>query len=59
MAEKKTIEKWEEEYNLTILDPDGFDRDNPNLYEKKMTRQEFEAGLFQSTIEFNQDHMMK
>ena len=49
--EKKTIPEWEEEYGVDILDPDGFDRSDPNLYEKKFTKEEFEEGLMYCTIQ--------
>ena len=52
--EKKTIPEWEKEYDVEILDPDGFDRSDHNLYEKKFTKEEFEEGLMYCTIQFKQ-----
>lgn len=46
----KTINEWEEIFELTILDPDGFDRTNPTLYNEVFTKEEFEDGLMRSTI---------
>lgn len=50
MDEKKTIEEWAEEFDVKVLDPDGFDRTDPNLYNKKFTIEEFKKGLMSSTI---------
>ena len=47
---KKTIEEWSEEYEIEILDPDGFDRSDPDLMNKKFTKKEFKEGLILSTI---------
>ena len=44
-----TIEEWELFFQVKILDPDGFDRKNPNLYNEKFTCDEFKAGLERST----------
>ena len=48
---KKTIPEWEEVLKVKILDPDGFDRTDPLLYERGFTKEEFEEGLVQSTIQ--------
>jgi hypothetical protein len=47
---KKTIEEWSKEYGIKVLDPDGFDRSDPNLMNEKFTKKEFEEGLWTSTI---------
>jgi len=47
---KKTIPEWEEEFKVSVLDPDGFDRKDPNLMKKKFTKEEFLDGLITSTI---------
>lgn len=47
---KKTIKEWEKEFNVTILDPDGFDRSDPNLKERLFYREEFLAGMARSTV---------
>ena len=39
---RKTWQEWAEEYKVVIIDPDGFDRTDPN---KKYSRKEFEKGL--------------
>jgi len=49
-VEKKTLAEWEEEYNIEILDPDGFNRRDPYLYHRKYTREQFLRGLSLSTI---------
>jgi len=48
---KKTITEWEKETGVKILDPDGFDRSNPNLYDLEFTKEEFIKGVLGSTIE--------
>lgn len=50
---EKTINEWEEIYELKILDPDGFDRTDPKLYERTFDKEAFEKGLMFSTIEFS------
>lgn len=47
---KKSIRDWEKEYDVRILDPDGFDRSAPELYNRLFTEKEFRDGLFLSTI---------
>lgn len=42
---RKTIKQWEKEYNITVLDPDGFDRSDPHLMERLFTREEWERGF--------------
>jgi hypothetical protein len=37
----KTIERWSKIKKVTILDPDGFDRTDPNLFTNKYTEEEF------------------
>jgi hypothetical protein len=57
--ELKTISEWEKETcniggrksKVRILDPDGFDRRDPDLYKRLFTREEFEQGMIMSTIE--------
>lgn len=48
---KLTIEQWADYYNITVLDPDGFDRKNPNLMNEVFTEIEFREGLPLCTIE--------
>lgn len=47
---KKTITEWESIVGIIVLDPDGFDRKNPNLYNELFTLTEFINGLWISTI---------
>jgi len=49
--ERKTIKQWQEEFGIIIHDPDGFDRSDPDLMNKKFTKEEFEKGAMLSTIE--------
>jgi len=46
---KKTIAEWSKDFNVKVLDPDGFDRTDRYLHEKVFTRAEFEHGLAKST----------
>lgn len=47
---RHTIPEWEIITGISIIDPDGFDRKDPKLYERLFTREEFDKGLFRSTI---------
>jgi hypothetical protein len=49
MEERKTIKEWEPIFNVEIYDPDGFDRTDPELYNRKFTKAEFEQGMLMST----------
>lgn len=55
---RNTIHEWEWITGITVLDPDGFDRKDPNLYERLFTHQEFKEGLIRSTIQMPH-HSMK
>jgi len=50
---KKVSSEWIKEYNIKILDPDGWDRQNYNysFNEEEITRKEFEKRLIFSTIQ--------
>ena len=50
MNKQKTISEWEKIFNVQILDPDGFDRQDPKLGERKFTRKEFEEGMLKSSV---------
>lgn len=48
----KTSDDWDREYpNITILDPDGWDRTNYQFswFEEKITKEEFEKRMMHST----------
>lgn len=49
----KTISEWDKIFNVEIMDPDGFDREDPWLHKKLFTRAEFEHGMNRSTCKFN------
>ena len=51
----RTIEEWSNDWNVTVLDPDGFDRKNPDLYKYVFTEQQFLDGLVRSTITWDRD----
>ena len=46
-----TIKQWEIIKGVKILDPDGFDRTDPKLYERFFTEKEFDKALINCTIE--------
>ncbi len=48
--ERKTLTEWSEEYGFTLLDPDGFDRSDPDLRTRRFTREEWERGWPSCTI---------
>jgi len=47
---KKTLEQWAVQKGIEILDPDGFNRTDLDLYTRKMTEEEFEERVVYSTI---------
>lgn len=49
-AEKHTLNEWAAIDGIKILDPDGFDRTDPNLYIRLFTREEFNQGIIRCTI---------
>ncbi len=49
--ELKTLNEWAIEYDVRIIDPDGFDRKDPYLLSKLISREEFEKGLPLCSIE--------
>ncbi len=50
MSDLRTINEWEKEFNVKILDPDGFDRMDKKLYERLFTKEQFNKALFTCTI---------
>lgn len=48
---RKTIEDWSKIDGLVVLDPDGFDRKDPYLYQRAFTREEWDKALATSTVE--------
>jgi len=48
--ERLTIEEWQEKLGFQIHDPDGFDRTDTKLYERKFTQAQFMAGAEKSTM---------
>lgn len=51
---EKTIREWEKEYyddyELEILDPDGFDRTDPQLMTRKFSKDEFGKRMLFCTL---------
>lgn len=47
---RKTLNEWAEEDGIVILDPDGFDRKDPQLMTRLFTYDEFQKGLYPCTI---------
>jgi hypothetical protein len=49
---KKLIKNWERIYDIKILDPDGWDREDLYLFDRYYTKEEFENASCYSTCEF-------
>lgn len=45
-----TLAEWSQLAGIRIIDPDGFDRTDPHLWERGFTLDEFERGIPHSTI---------
>lgn len=52
-AELKTLKEWEKTRNVKIMDYDGFDRTDRNLFEKLFTQEEFDDGAMRCTCQFS------
>lgn len=52
-AETRTLREWEQEYGIFILDLDGFDQTDPQLYKREFSRSEFEQGIAECTVIVN------
>lgn len=48
--EMKTIQEWAELDGICVLDPDGFDRSDPYVLEKEVTKAEYLAGIWRCTV---------
>lgn len=48
---KKNINEWAKEKGYLILDPDGFDRTDPEVMTRLRTKEEFEKGFLLCTIQ--------
>lgn len=47
----RTIDEWNREPNMpVVMDPDGFDREDPNLHVRLFTRGQFLDGACRSTV---------
>jgi hypothetical protein len=46
----RTLQEWAALDGIRIIDPDGFDRTDPLLMERKFTREEFCRGIFLCTV---------
>ncbi len=49
-AETKTIQEWAALDGIVVLDPDGFDRSDPYVLEREVTKAEYLAGIWRCTI---------
>lgn len=52
MRELKTIREWENVTGIRVLDPDGFDRKDEHLYDRKFTKDDFTSRAALSTCEW-------
>ncbi|MDP4225587.1 MAG: hypothetical protein Q8910_04315 [Bacteroidota bacterium] len=55
LSQKHTIKEWSKYLGVIIMDPDGFDRKDPNLWSNVYTQQEFIEGYNRSTCMFDKD----
>lgn len=55
----RKISEWEIIKGIRIIDPDGFDRMDPNLYEKYFTEDEFDRAILTCTIEMKSGQDIK
>jgi hypothetical protein len=46
----KTLDEWAALDNIRIIDPDGFDRSDPDLMTKQFTKEEYKKGIFKCTL---------
>lgn len=44
---------------VQVIDPDGFDRSDASLYERRFTREEFKAGAMRSTCRFGPEFLQR
>ena len=49
--ETKTLREWAASDCIRIIEPDGFDRSDPNLMERQFTHAEYEAGIMYCNLE--------
>ena len=52
----KNIQEWAKELGYVILDPDGFDRSDPEVMTRLRTREEFDKGFLFCTIDKIKTH---
>jgi hypothetical protein len=57
MEETKTLEEWAKLDGITILDPDGFDRTDLDLWERKFTKAQYDKGICNCTISMDREKM--
>lgn len=50
LAERKTIEEWGDKLGIFVSDPDGFNRQDVDLYRRYFTKDEFLKGAYASTV---------
>lgn len=58
-GQRRTIGQWERAYGVRIIDPDGFDRRDPLLYSRRLSRSEFLAGAIGCTLEIKARNRMR
>jgi hypothetical protein len=48
--ELKTIQEWADKDGIIVLDPDGFDRTQPDVMTNKISYEEYSKGILFCTI---------
>ena len=52
----KTLDEWATIHNIKIIDPDGFDRSDPDLFKRQFSYSEFQKGILNCTVEGVNNH---
>ena len=52
----KTLDEWATIHNIKIIDPDGFDRADPDLFKRQFSYSEFQKGIVNCTVEGVNNH---
>lgn len=50
MGELKTIGEWADKDKIVIIDPGGFDKDDPYLFKRKYSREYYNARINYCTV---------
>lgn len=57
--ERKTLAGWGKEYGIRVVNPDGFDRKDPQLWTRLYTQAEWEEGYPTCTVMIRRANMRR